>query len=164
MKKLQLGWNTRAIFSGAGTLGGSSWRAPFSPLISWCSAQFFAQPSTRTGIVMVSTNTTPFRPWKLQINTRRFSSFPDIFSCAGKHAHIHESIFTKRTCSITQNKKSARFLRGLIWLSLRGQRMDDKATCTEVGLEPTERCWGEAELVPGNGTHRCSASPCLLTS
>lgn len=37
--------------------------------------------------------------------------------------------------------------------------MEDKATCTEAGLQPTRRCWGEAELVSGNGTHRCSASP-----
>lgn len=38
MAKLQLGWNTRAIYSEEGTLAGPSWRASFSPLIFWCPA------------------------------------------------------------------------------------------------------------------------------
>lgn len=48
-----------------------------------------------------------FRTWNLQIDTRRFSFCPVIFSCTRKHVHIHESILTKRTYSITQNNKSA---------------------------------------------------------
>ena len=107
MENLQLGQNTKAIHLAARAVARSSRRAPFSPLLPPCPAQVSAQPSTGTGMGTVSANMTPVRPWKLHINTRWFSSCPVIFSCAGKHAHIHKSVFTERTCSVTQNKKSA---------------------------------------------------------
>lgn len=105
METLQLGQNMRAICLAARAVAGSLRRASFSPLLPLCPAQVSAQPSMGTEMGTVSANKTPIRPWRLHINTRRFSSCPVIFSCAGKHARIPESIFTDRTCSVTQNKK-----------------------------------------------------------
>lgn len=145
-EKLQLSWNTRAICSAAGTSAGSSWSAPFSPLICWCPAQFFAQPSMGTGVGIVSANTTPFRPWELQIDTRGFSSFPVIFSRAGKHACIHDHVFAKRTCSRTENLQGC--WAAYLW-GVRGWRTKQRAL--KLGCSP-----------PGGAEERLSWSPGMV--
>lgn len=101
MENLQLGWNMRAFCSAARAVAGPLHWAPFSPMFHLCLAQVSAQPSTGSVMGTVSANA---RPWKLQINARRFSSCPVIFPYAGKHACMHESVFIERTCSVIQNK------------------------------------------------------------
>lgn len=72
-----------------------------------------------------------------------------------------ESVFTKRTCSITQNKKSARLLN---CLSLRGQRMEDKATCSEVWAEAEREVLRRGWAGPWGWYTQVFCIPPLLTS
>lgn len=91
MEKLQLGWSTRAICSAAGTLAGSSWAGGLlSPHWS-LDAQLSFLPSPLLGQCLP----TPFRPWKLQINTRRFGSFPAIFHVQ-ENIHAYTSLYSPK--------------------------------------------------------------------